>query len=506
MIVALDERSAAFFALGLAKASGRPVALVCTSGTAAANFFPAIAEAALSRVPLIVLTADRPRESRDVGAAQTINQVNLYGSHVKWFQDLPSSYHSGLERHAAQVAARAAHCALSHPQGPVHLNFPLREPLLPEAGGPTPALMGPYFAPVHQPNPAGIAAAQGWLSDARRAVLLLGPETPEAARPLIDVARSRGLPVFVDPLSRTGREKSALTAYDVFLRESSTIPEPDLVIRLGSSMTSKALTLWCRQARLILLDWPLGFREPEHQTSLLLEGNPVSSLKTIMEGMTARDPRYLRQLDKAEDAAETRIRMVLETSPNHFEGHFYHDLTTLWDSEHGPLLTASSMPVRDFDTFYRHGSLLIYGNRGANGIDGLVSTALGISAHHGDVLAVLGDLAFHHDLTGLFFGQKYGLNAFIVVLNNQGGAIFSYLPQSQLESDVFEELFGTPHQVDFSGAATLYGAAFRRVHTYPQFQAAFRELREKTGLRILEWHTTPRDESARVHRQLYQEP
>lgn len=268
-------------------------------------------------------------------------------------------------------------------------------------------------------------------------------------------------------------------------------------------MTSKAFNQWSRDARLILIDWPGGFRDPEHLASMTLEGDPARALASLLAQIHPLEDTFARLIYTAEEQARGRLAMVLKSSPPDFEGRFYAAVESLWAHTHMPVFAASSMPVRDFDTFYAHGDLRIYGNRGAYGIDGLVSTALGISYHHGDVLGVLGDLAFHHDLTGLIYGQRDHLNAFFVIMNNQGGAIFSFLPQANLRFDLFEELFGTPHQVDFSGVATLYGARFRRARSYDEFHQYFAELRDQPGLRVLEWLTTPRARTVPVHQGLY---
>lgn len=502
--MALDERSGAYFALGIAKATGRPVALLCTSGTAAANFLPAVAEASLSRVPLIVLTADRPRELRDVGAAQTIDQVQLYGGHVKWFQDLPTPGTPNLERHAAQVAARAVHRAMSHPQGPVHLNFPVREPLLPESGPGAAALMGPQFEPCYPARSEGLDCALEWIGNADFPIIALGPEAPAVDATAIETARDRGWPILADPLAANGRPSGLISGYDTFLRATDDLPHPDVVVRLGAPFTSKAFNQWCRHARLVLLDWPLGFRDPDHLPSLVLEGDPKVSLAQLAARLPQRTATWADQLQTWETWVDRRIEAVVEESPGYFEGRFYTELEALWAVRRMPVLVASSMPVRDVDTFYRHGSLTFFANRGANGIDGLISTAMGIAAHHGDVLAILGDLAFYHDMNGLLLAQQHQLNAFFVIINNSGGAIFSFLPQSSLPAGMFEELFGTPHQLDFSGVGALYGAEFRRAEDFQEFRRLFWELRDLPGLRVLEWRTTPRTETVAIHRRLYE--
>ncbi len=502
--VALDERSAGYFALGLAKSSGGPVALLCTSGTAAANFVPAVAEASLSRIPLVVLTADRPRELRDVGAAQTIDQVQLFSSHVKWFQDLPTPGDVDLTRHAAQVAARAVHKALSHPRGPVHLNVPLREPLLPEDGPMPNALMRPWPRPESRPSEEALEASLNAVSEARQLIIALGPESPRIPIETLRRIHEAGVLLFLDPLSGNGRQDEGMTRYDTWLRMQKPKAAPDSVIRLGAPLTSKAFQSWVQSSPLLLLDWPGGFREPDRTDALLIEGDPALTLILLAKRLRyRRNEAWHQAIEAYESSAEERIDGFLHAAPPEFEGRIYASLNQLWPYPEKPVLTASSMPVRDLDTFYPRGPLRFFANRGANGIDGLISTTMGLSLEFGDALAILGDLAFFHDMNGLELAQRHQLNAFIVIVNNAGGAIFSMLSQSRLEPGLFEDLFGTPQHIDFAGAATLYGAEFRRVETFSEVDEAFRELRTKSGLRILEWRTTPRAETAALHQSLY---
>lgn len=502
--MALDERSAGFFALGIAKASGQPVILLCTSGTAAANFAPAIAEAWLSRIPLIVLTADRPRELRDVGAAQTIDQLHLYGRHVKWFQDLPTPGEVNLTRHAASVARRAVHVATLHPRGPVHLNVPIREPLLPEPGPMPDALLAPTEAPQIAASPTAVTAAQAWLTRATRPVVALGPEAPFIDVSLLAQTTQRGALLVIDPIAHNGRlSECGIAHYDTILRRPDAPPSPDLVIRLGAPLTSKAFQTWASSARLLVLDWPGGFREPDQTESLVIEGEPGHSLTSLVDALP--DTSWSDSWRTPAKTARRRLETVLDQAPPSFEGRLYRHLGSLWPSPQKPVLVASSMPIRDLDTFYPGGPLRFYANRGANGIDGLVSTAMGIATVSGDVLAILGDLAFYHDMNGLLLAAQHRLNAMIVIVNNNGGAIFSFLSQGSLETPLFEALFGTPHGVDFAGVATLYGAEFRRAHDWETFQQHFRDLRDRPGLRVLEWRTLSRSETVPWHRTLYGE-
>lgn len=501
--MALDERSAGFFALGLAKSSREPIVLLCTSGTAAANFFPAVVEASLSRLPLIVLTADRPRELRDVGAPQTIDQVHLYGHHVKWFQDLPTPGGVDLKAHAAQVAARAVHTALTMPQGPVHLNFPFREPLLPGTGSPASPIMGPYFPALQYPAPEGMRSALHWLEEAERPLIIIGPEAPFIGEATVQQFASRGVPILVDPIACDGRRYHALTGYDTFLRSHPALPRPDLVVRVGAPPTSKVLNQWCQESSLILLDWSLGFREPYAQKSLIVDGDPALSLRALAEDCPRFDPRWIEHLAQVEETTWAHTAARLSDSPANFEGRLYAHLNQLLGEKALPVLVASSMPIRDLDSFYRHGPLRFYANRGANGIDGLVSTALGIAQHHGDVLAILGDLAFFHDMNGLALAAAHRLNALFVIVNNAGGAIFSHLSQRTLPHETFETLFGTPHAIDFSGVHTLYGGTFRRVYDFTALREQFSTLLSLDGLRVLEWQVSSREDTVALHQSFY---
>ncbi|NMP23392.1 2-succinyl-5-enolpyruvyl-6-hydroxy-3-cyclohexene-1-carboxylic-acid synthase [Sulfobacillus harzensis] len=504
MRLALDERSAGYFALGWAKAAREPVALLCTSGTAAANFAPAVAEAHLSRVPLVVLTADRPRELRDVGAAQTIDQIHLFGSHVKWFQDLPTPGELDLSRHGAQVAARAVHIAMSHPRGPVHLNVPVREPLIPEPGDMPPALFSAMRPAASIPDTESLDIALDHIAESQRLVVVLGPETPQIPPETLQRFREAGAMLIVDPLSGNARQIEGLTRYDTWIRRPNPPEPPDLVIRLGAPLTSKAFQGWVRSSPLILLDWPRGFREPDLTSLYLLEGDPEKTLVHLSRRLRFRpDEAWGRTLTQREAEAQQTLDGFLREAPPSFEGRLYHALNHLWPHPDKPVLVASSMPVRDLDTFYPQGPLRFFANRGANGIDGLVSTALGLSQEFGDVLAILGDLAFFHDMNGLELAQRHHLNALVVIVNNTGGAIFSTLSQSTLDTTLFEDLFGTPQAMDFSGAATLYGAEFRRAHSFHEVESSFHALRNRPGLRIIEFRTTPRPETAQWHKRLY---
>lgn len=524
----LDERSAAFFGLGLAKLRREPVALVCTSGTAAANFLPAVVEAYYSRVPLIVLTADRPHELRDCGAPQTINQLNLYGAHVRWFVDLaePAAI-PGLEDHVRTIAGRAVATARAGPAGPVHINCPYREPLVPAPGEPVVVGAGrpsgrPYLAVAQgrrAPTPAQVATLAADLAATRRGLLVCGPQDdPALAEPLVRLATRLGYPLLADPLSqvRCGRHDRSLVVdgYDAFLRDERFVEHsaPEVVIRFGAMPTSKPLLLYLqrhRHGRQIVVDGEAGWNEPTQAAADMLQADAGLLCAALAEALP---PALAEEPDRAAwrarwTAADRLARAALATRlaalDELFEGKVFAELAGLLP-DGAVLYAGNSMPVRDLDTFFAGSarSIRLLGNRGANGIDGVVSSALGAGAGGARPLVlVIGDLSFYHDSNGLLAARQHGLDATIVVLNNDGGGIFSFLPQAA-EPEHFEALFGTPHGLDFRPLAELYGATFTRVATWDEFRAAVGRSLQQGGLNIVEV-PTERRRNVTLHREMW---
>jgi 2-succinyl-5-enolpyruvyl-6-hydroxy-3-cyclohexene-1-carboxylate synthase len=532
----LDERSAAFFALGLAKAHGRPALVLCTSGSAAANFFPAIVEARYARVPLIVLTADRPPELRDFGAPQTIDQLKLFGDYPKWFVEmaLPDASADVL-RYARTVAARAVAESLAAPAGVVHLNFPFREPLVPDLPGltaPRPAGLAraddrPYsiVSPgVRAVDAAAIERLAAELHSVERGLIIAGmqsdPAFPEA---LARLSAALGYPILADPLSqvRCGPHDRAnvIDSYDAFLRDASVVERlaPEVVLRFGAMPTSKPVLQYLQQhasARQILIDgggeWPDAARlasdvihaDPTHlcdqlvETPLSLQGTPKGRDGGEGHGWLATWRDIHRRTRQAVAAQVAEF-----TEP--FEGRVFTELAACLP-ERATVFASSSMPVRDLDTFFPGDErpLRFLSNRGANGIDGVVSTALGVSAATGDPLVlVIGDLALYHDMNGLLAAKLHRLRATVILINNDGGGIFSFLPQAA-HPEHFEQLFGTPHGLAFKPAAELYGATYRRVETWADFRAAVRAGVHGDRLMIVEMRTD-RQSNVTMHRQVW---
>ncbi len=529
--VLVDERAAAYFALGMARQLTAPVLILSTSGTAAANFLPAVVEARLSRIPLIVLTADRPPELRDWGAAQTIDQIHLFGRHVKWFVDMPvPDGHVSLARHARATAARAAQTARSNPAGPIHLNFPFREPLLPADVESTRELWSDLVRSRPNDSPARtepsqfvpVAAAVDELASQivgePRGIIVCGPgEATGLADAAAALSAASGYPILADPLSgvrfgshdRTG----VVDAYDPFLRDQETAEalQPEIAIRVGALPTSKPLQqfLLARTDRVHMVIDAGAPRDPSQLATSYVLGDAAATLANVAERVTAlSNPANRGWLDAwqaVDRAAATAIESALMHEEAPFEGRAASEVAALLP-EGATLVVGNSMPIRDVDAFVRGDQrrLRIVSNRGANGIDGVISTALGAAAvATGPVVLVVGDLSFLHDLNGLLAASKFDLDATIVVLNNDGGGIFSFLPQAeQLDATTFEALFGTPTGLDVAAAARLFGASHARPSDWVAFRRELCRAISGRGLGVIEL-ITDRKRNVTQHRAVW---
>ncbi|WP_254271178.1 2-succinyl-5-enolpyruvyl-6-hydroxy-3-cyclohexene-1-carboxylic-acid synthase [Haloarcula marina] len=523
----LDERSSAFFALGRARRTGTPTPLVCTSGTAAANFHPAVVEATQSGVPMLLLTADRPPELTDSGANQTVDQEKLYGDAVRWYRDLPEPEAEPRKvRMLRTTAARALSKATGSDSGPVHLNCRFRKPLEPTpvpeddpdgvpedwADGDTLAANGrdgPFVA-TSQGLPEltddaldGVAAA---VESADRGLLVTGPaDDGLSAAALEPLAEATGFPVLADPLSdlRFGPHVDRLDVpvcggYDAYLGSDATAawPDPDVVLRFGASPTSKPLRHSLRDAdcRQFVVDPSGGWTEAEFTASDLL----VADEDALAEELAARvdgtgGERWAERFAAAERDHWEGVRGGREET--YWEGGVLSDVT---DAAPDPatVFVSNSMPVRDLDRFGepRTADLTMLGNRGASGIDGITSTALGAGSATDDPLVlVTGDLAYYHDMNGLLALGRCGVDATIVLVNNDGGGIFHILPIE--DHDAFEPQFKTPHGLDFGPTGDLYDLEFARVDGRDAFRDAFDSSVERDGTQVIEFQF----DSARSH-------
>lgn len=529
----LDERSAGYFALGLARELGEPVGLVCTSGTAAANFLPAVVEASLSRIPLVVLTADRPPELRHVGANQAIDQVRLYGSHVKWAVELPLPDGSAaLERYARSTAARVTAMAIESPAGPVHVNAPFREPMVDVAapGERTPASESVGSTEVARASAEPPVAAIAELAESlagRRGLLLAGPASEGLpAAGLAALADSLGWPILADPLSgvRAGHHdlSRVIDNYDVLVREPgfAAAMQPEVIIRFGGAMTSKPLNgyLAARPAiRQVVVDVPGGWLDPDAGASLLIHGDPqrvVTALTRGLRGSVApAGPEWCAAWVTASAVTRAALREAVDALTEPFEGRAPLELAEVLP-DGATLVAGNSMPVRDIDTFLPvlPRDIRIVGTRGASGIDGVVSTAAGAAAartsrdgreqaRRGPVVLLIGDLSFFHDLNGLWPARRYGLDLTVLLVHNDGGGIFHFLPQATAAPDRFEEWFGTPHGMDFHGAVEMHGGRYSRLDGPRDWAEPVRDAIEAGGLHVLELRTD-RQTNVPLHRQV----
>jgi 2-succinyl-5-enolpyruvyl-6-hydroxy-3-cyclohexene-1-carboxylate synthase len=459
--VVLDERSAAFRALGVALASGRPTVVCCTSGTAAANFHPAVVEAHHACVPLIVCTADRPPELRDWGAAQTIDQARLYGRAVNWFFDPgpPDLANSSSWR---PLACRAVLESIGPPSGPVHLNLPFREPLVP-TGEPLVEIPGrahdePWTRAVPTPSTADAEEFAALVRAHPRGVIVAGARA-QADRDVVSrFAAAAGWPILPDPLSQLRQGPFAISTYEAFARAQKFRPE--IALRLGASLTSKAANAWLADVPHVIAGAESAWLDPDRTGGWHINADVSALLRAAANSLEGAESPWLAAWCDAERTVRSAIDKELDGDETPCEARIARDLAR---TSRGPFVVASSLPVRALEwAMAPHDDLHVYGNRGANGIDGFVSTALGISKIEGPTTALCGDLSFLHDIGALATADETTPVTFVVI-DNGGGAIFSYLPQHDLPGDEFVRLFLTPAHVDLDAVARAYARASVRV-------------------------------------------
>jgi 2-succinyl-5-enolpyruvyl-6-hydroxy-3-cyclohexene-1-carboxylate synthase len=514
-----DERSAAFFALGLAKATGRPGIVLCTSGTAAAHFHAAVLEAHHGHTPLIVCTADRPPELRDTGAGQTIDQVGLYGVAVRWHRDagVPEDV-PGAGAAWRALAARAVAEAVGPPSGPVHLNLPFREPLVP-TGAPLVDAPGradgrPWTgvaAPRRLADQQTVERVAATVDENPRGLLVAGWGAGVTPATALRFAAAAGWPVLADPVSDLRTGAHTVSTYDPLLRSASfaTRHRPDLVVRVGAAPTSKPAvqSLLVPSVPQLVVDPDRSWLDPQHAAAELLAFDADALLSAVADRRGRRDAPspWLDAWRSAERAARTAIDDLLDEWEEPFEGRVARDLVAALPSG-ATLLVASSMPVRDVESFApARDGLRVLANRGVNGIDGFVSTTLGVAAAEpsaAPVVALLGDLCLLHDANGLLGAADRGVDATLVVLDNDGGGIFSFLPQAELPEH-FELLFGTPHGLDLTDLARLHGLGAERVDKASEVVPAVEAAIAAGGVRLV---IVPSDRATNVdrHRAVWQ--
>ena len=539
LFVDVDERGAAFFALGLAKASGRPAALVCTSGTAVANYYPAVLEAESSRVPLVILTGDRPPRLQGLGAPQTCDQLKAYGDHVRAFRQMPLPTADDAALAFARQAAREACIAAGGNSasrriagacsgGPVHLNFPFDEPLKPDFAVEGLFEMGRRQL-VERRGAEGIGvgyirpAAELGPVEARRLCTLIGSgkalvlagegscATEAEARVVLEWARAFDLPLLADPLSGLRRfdEVAVIDNYDTVLGGVAQAEglAPDVIVRFGRYPVSKKATQFAAasSALQVVVD-VCETRDFNDATDVFVPCAPVDfarSLSHACEGATQGQRTFAAGWASANDAARAHIASV-DAVEDGFEGAFVRRVVEQAPAE-SCLFVANSMSVRSLDTFYLKGGkpLTVLCNRGLNGIDGTVSTALGAAQHFAQTTLLTGDLTLLHDLNALALQRELrvqretafargssgsaeeGPSIIVVLLNNNGGGIFDMLPQ-QSDDPYFERLFLTPQDVDFQAAAVAFGVPYRAASTIAAFDEVYCALLGTPGISLIE--------------------
>ena len=502
----IDERSASFMALGIAKARKEPTVLVCTSGSAVAHYLPAILEAQYSGVPLIVLSADRPHTLLHVGAPQTVDQQKIFGTAVNYYEELAVPQEAHYYTYPRQVARKAYMKAMDTKKGPVHINVPLFEPLVPEldskhfeAGrSPFNVVKTHYSSGCNYDNSSRISHVDNsscskkntLLGQYKNILILAGPQVDVVeANSILSFATTLQAPILADPLSNVRRcynsdsnrsEKEGIdinnvviSTYDAFLAEKELWPilKPDCVIQFGQIVVSKRKTTTHMQASIDVFTNLYGVQNDSHA--------------------------YLGKWQHLETAGKETLGTAIE-EPSCFEGRTIRELQQ-HISSNAQVLVANSMTIRDFDYFWFSGEskAVLYGNRGVNGIDGTISTALGLATNGLPTYLVTGDLSLFHDLNGLAVAKTHNLNLTIILHNNDGGGIFEYLPQKGTKH--FDYLFSTSQGLDYSGAAKLYGCGYTKISSPDELSSVLANVSQESGVHIIEIPTN-REYSRELHK------
>ncbi|MBE9231058.1 2-succinyl-5-enolpyruvyl-6-hydroxy-3-cyclohexene-1-carboxylic-acid synthase [Cuspidothrix issatschenkoi LEGE 03284] len=495
----LDERSAAFFALGRAKATGKPVVLVCTSGTAGANFYPAVIEARESRVPLLILTTDRPAELRDCHSGQTIDQVKLYGNYPNWQTELATpSLDMGMLGYLRQTIIHAWERCQFPNSGAIHLNIPFRDPLAPIPDGTDFILdVEDFFSGIVSTS-LSITNYELPITDDQKGIIIAGVAQPQDpgkyCRAIAHLSQSLQWPVLAEGLSPVRNYADLnpyiISTYDIILRNQQLAQEltPEIVIQIGEMPTSKELRNWLitHDSQRFIIDNCDQNLDPLHgkTTHLRMSVTEVSNLEIGNFG----ESEYLQKWC----VVEKKIRKNID--------NYFHQIDELIESKAAwlisqtlppatPLFISNSMPVRDLEFFWKPNNLRInpYFNRGVNGIDGTLSTALGIAHHQQSSVMLTGDLALLHDTNGFLIRNKFIGHLTIILINNNGGGIFEMLPIAKFNPP-FEEFFATPQDIDFSQLCAAYNVEHELINSWEELQDNLRQL-PKTGIRVLEIRT-----------------
>ena len=524
----IDERSASFMALGIAKAHKEPTVLVCTSGSAVAHYLPAILEAQYSGVPLIVLSADRPHTLLHVGAPQTVDQQKIFGTAVNYYEELAVPQEAHYYTYPRQVARKAYMKAMDTKKGPVHINVPLFEPLVPElsrnhfeAGRSSFKVVKPNYSSVfgcgnrnnlpHINNAIDIAYGNDstkeindLLERYERILILAGPQIDiDEANTIRSFGEVLQAPILADPLSNVrgcNTSDVVISTYDALLAGQALWHElkPDCVIQFGQIVVSKRvqqmIASWT-DVEYIEVNPTMDSMNPTGKTTIHMQAS--IDVFTHLYGKNNNSDTYLNIWRRLDQAGKKQLNLAID-EPHCFEGRTIRELQKQIP-EDGQILVANSMTIRDFDYFWFSGEskAVLYGNRGVNGIDGTISTALGLAANGRPTYLVTGDLSLFHDLNGLAVAKTHNLNLTIILHNNDGGGIFEYLPQKGTKH--FDYLFSTSQGLDYSGAAKLYGCSYTKIFNPDELGSVLAKIDQESGVHIIEIPTN-REYSRELHK------
>ena len=528
----IDERSASFMALGIAKAHKEPTVLVCTSGSAVAHYLPAILEAQYSGVPLVVLSADRPHTLLHVGAPQTVDQQKIFGTAVNYYEELAVPQEAHYYTYPRQVARKAYMKAMDTKKGPVHINVPLFEPLVPEldskhfeAGrSPFNVVKPHYSSGCNYDNTSRIrhvnntsSKHDNFLARYKNILILAGPQIDVAeAKSILSFATTLQAPILADPLSNVRRcynsdsnrsEKECIdtnnvviSTYDAFLADKELWPilKPDCIIQFGQIVVSKRvqqmIASWT-DVEYIEVNPTMDSMNPTGKTTMHVQAS--IDVFTHLYGKNNNSDTYLNIWRRLEQAGKKQLSLAID-EPHCFEGRTIRELQKQIP-EDGQIFVANSMTIRDFDYFWFSGesTAVLYGNRGVNGIDGTISTALGLATNGLPTYLVTGDLSLFHDLNGLAVAKTHNLNLTIILHNNDGGGIFEYLPQKGTKH--FDYLFSTSQGLDYSGAAKLYGCGYTKIASPDELSTVLANVSSESGVHIIEIPTN-REYSRQLHK------
>ena len=524
----IDERSASFMALGIAKAHKEPTVLVCTSGSAVAHYLPAVLEAQYTGVPLIVLSADRPHTLLHVGAPQTVDQHKIFGTAVNYFEELAVPQESHYYTYPRQVARKSYMKAMDTKKGPVHINVPLFEPLVPElsrnhfeVGRSSFKVVKPNYGSVfdcrhendltHINNAVDIAHGNDGTNEINdlfkryeRILILAGPQIDiDEAETIRSFGAALQAPILADPLSNVrgcGTSKVVISTYDALLAGQALWHElkPDCVIQFGQIVVSKRvqqmIASWT-DVEYVEVNPTMDSMNPTGKTTMHVQAS--IDVFTHLYGKNNNSDTYLNIWRRLDQAGKKQLSLAID-EPHCFEGRTIRELQKKIP-EDGQIFVANSMTIRDFDYFWFSGEskAVLYGNRGVNGIDGTISTALGLAVNGRPTYLVTGDLSLFHDLNGLAVAKTHNLNLTIILHNNDGGGIFEYLPQKGTKH--FDYLFSTSQGLDYSGAAKLYGCGYTKISSPDELSSVLAKIGQESGVHIIEIPTN-REYSRELHK------